>query len=127
MTRSRKRRSGRRNVRRRGRLPQCISGRCGTRRGRLLGDAGAEDFGLGLEIDDQVGGGNVGGEGLVVALVELEFGVVKIEIGEDAILFHEEVGEDRAGSFDGKSLAEALLAFDEEMHLGAKAEPGLAL
>src|SRR5260370_28268530 len=31
--------------------------------GGFFGDAGAEDFGLGLEIDDQVGSGNVRGEG----------------------------------------------------------------
>jgi hypothetical protein len=88
--------------------------------GGFLGDAGAEDFGLGLEIDDQVRGGDVRREGFVVALVELEFGVVEIEVGEDAVFFHEEIGEDRAWSFDGKGFAEAPLAFDEEMHLGAK-------
>ncbi len=44
--------------------------------GGLFGDAGAEDLGLGLEIDDQVGSGKVRGEGFVIALVELEFGIV---------------------------------------------------
>src|SRR5260370_6242291 len=93
--------------------------------GGFFGDAGAEDFGLGLEIDDQVGSGNVRGEGFVVALVELEFSVIEIEIGEDAVLFHEEIGEDGAGSFDGEGFAEALLAFDEEVHLGAQGGAGL--
>src|ERR1700687_2080785 len=92
--------------------------------GGFFGDAGAEDFGLGLEIDDQIGSGNVRGEGFVVALVELELGVVEIEIGEDAVLFHEEVGENGAGSFDGEGFAEALLALDEEVHLGAKGGAG---
>src|SRR6266436_5812114 len=91
----------------------------------FLGDAGAEDFGLGLEVDDQVGSGNVGSEGFIVALVELELGVVKIKVGEDAVFFHEEIGEDRAGSFDGEGFAEALLALDEEVHLGAKGGAGL--
>src|SRR5712692_6354793 len=95
--------------------------------GGFFGDAGAEDFGLGLEIDDQVGCGNVGGEGFVVTLVELELGVVEIEVGEDAVLFHEEIGEDRAGSVDGEGFAEALLALGEEMHLGAKSRSGLGV
>jgi hypothetical protein len=88
--------------------------------GGFFGDAGAKDFGLGLKIDDQVGSGNVSGEGFIVALVELELGVVEIEIGEDAVFFHEEIGEDGAGSFDGEGFAEAFLALDEEVHLSAK-------
>jgi len=92
--------------------------------GGFFGDAGAEDFGLGLEIDDQIGSGNVRGERLVIALVELELGVVEIEIGEDAVLFHEEIGENGAGSFDGEGFAETLLALDEEVHLGAKGGAG---
>src|SRR5258708_7676590 len=90
----------------------------------FLGDAGAEDFGLGLEINDQIGGGNVRGEGFVVALVELELFVVEIEIGEDAVLFHEEVGEEGAGRFDGEGFAKAFLALDEEVHLCAKSGAG---
>jgi hypothetical protein len=104
-----------------------FGGNVGFVAGSFLGDARAEDFGLGLEIDDQVGSGNVHGEGFVVALVELELGVIEIEIGEDAVLFHEEVGEDGAGSFDGEGFAEALLAFDEEVHLGAKGRAGLGV
>ncbi len=88
--------------------------------GGFFGDAGAKDFGLGLKIDDQVGSWNVRGEGFVIALVELEFRVVEIEVGEDAVFFHEEIGEDRAGSFDGEGFAKALLALDEEVHLSAK-------
>src|SRR5216683_1475595 len=102
-----------------------FGGDVGLVAGGFLGDAGAEDFGLGLEIDDQIGSGNVGGEGFVVALVELELGVVEIEVGEDAVLFHEEIGEHGAGSIDGEGFAEALLALDEEIHLGAKSGAGL--
>src|SRR6202171_879874 len=92
--------------------------------GGFFGDTGAEDFGFGLEIDDQIGSGNVRGEDFVIALIELELGVVEIEIGEDAVLFHEEIREDGAGSFDGEGFAEALLALDEEVHLGAKGGAG---
>jgi len=102
-----------------------FGGDVGLVAGGFFGDAGAEDFGLGLEIDDQIGSGKVGGEGFVVALVEFEFSVIEIEIGEDAVLFHEEIGEDGAGSFDGEGFAEALLAFDEEVHLGAQGGAGL--
>src|SRR5712664_647503 len=95
--------------------------------GGFLGDAGAEDFRLGLEINDQIGSGNVRGEGFVVALVELELFVVEVEIGEDAVFFHEEVGEDGARRFDGEGFAEALLALDEEVHLCAKGRAGFGL
>jgi len=95
--------------------------------GGFFGNAGAENFGLGLEIDDQVGGGNVRGERFVIALVELELFVIEIEIGEDAVLFHEEIGEDGAGSFDGEGFAEALPALDEEVHLCAKGGAGLGV
>jgi len=104
-----------------------LGGDVGFVAGGFLGDAGAEDFRLGLEINDQVGSGNVGGEGFVVALVELEFGVVEIEIGEDAVFFHEEIGEHGAGSFDGEGFAEALLAFDEEVHLSAESGAGFGV
>ncbi len=95
--------------------------------GSFFGDARAEDFGLGLEINDQVGSGDVRGEGFVIALVKLELFVVEIEIGEDAVLFHEEVGEGRTGGFDGKGFAETFLALDEEVHLRAESCAGLFL
>src|SRR5215471_2956858 len=71
----------------------------------FLGDARAEDFRLGLQINDKVGGRQIGGEKFVVALVELEFVVVEIEIGEDAVLFEEKVGEQEARGFDGEGVA----------------------
>ncbi len=102
-----------------------FGGDVGLVAGGFFGDARAKDFGLGLEVDDQVGSGNVRGEGFVIALVELELGVVEIEVGENAVLFHEEIGEDRAGSFNGEGFAEALLALNEEVHLSAKSGAGL--
>jgi len=50
-----------------------FGGRCGIRRGRaFFGRMGRarRTSGLGLEVDDQIGGGNVRGEGFVIALVE---------------------------------------------------------
>src|SRR5216683_3740549 len=95
--------------------------------GSLFGDAGAEDFGLGLEIDDEIGSGKVRGEGFVIALVELELFVGEVEIGEDAVFLHEEIGEERAGSFDGEGFAQALLALDEEVHLRAEGGAGFCI
>ncbi len=93
----------------------------------FFGDAGAEDFGLGLQVDDEIGSGNAGGQGIVIAVVKLELFVIEIEIGEDAVFFEEEIGEDRAGSFDGERFANAFLAFDEEIHLGAEGGAGFFL
>src|SRR6266705_824302 len=92
-----------------------------------LDDATTEDFGLGLEIDGEIGGGKVRGEGFVVARVELELFVGEVEIGEDAVLFHEEIGEEGTGGFDGEGFAEALLPLDEEVHLGAEGGAGFCI
>jgi len=93
----------------------------------FFGDAGAENFGLGLEVDDEIGSGNVRGQGFVVAVVEFELFVIEIEIGEDAVFFEEEIGEDRAGSFHSESFADSFLAFDQEIHLGAEGGAGFFL
>ena len=73
-----------------------------------------------MEVDDQIRCRDVRGECFVVALVELELGVVEIEVGEDAVLFHQEIGEHWARSVNGEGFAEALLTLDEEVHLRAK-------
>ena len=91
----------------------------------FFGDARAKDFGRGLEIDDQVRGGNPGGERFVVALVEFQLFVIEIQVGENAVLFHEEIREEGAGSFDGEGFAEAFLALDEEIHMRAESGTGL--
>lgn len=95
--------------------------------GGLFGDAGAKNLGLGLKIDDEIGSGDTGGERFVIAIVKLQLFVIEIEIGEDAVLFEEEIGEDRAGRFNGERFANALLALDEEIHLGAEGGAGLFL
>ena len=93
--------------------------------GGLFRDARAQDFRLGLKINDQVGRGNVGGESRVIAFVKLQFFVVEIEVSEDAILLHQVVGEDGAGSFDSQSFTQPFLPFDKEVHLGAESGAGL--
>jgi hypothetical protein len=91
-------------------------------------DARAEDFRTGLEVDDQVGSGKASGKSFVVALVELQFFVVEIDVGEDAIFFDQEVRKDGPGSFarwEEEGLAEAAVALHEEIHLGAEGGAGL--
>ena len=93
--------------------------------GSFFGDARAEHFGLGLQVDDEVGSGKIGGEQFVVTLVQLELLIVEIEIGEDAVLFEEKVGQNQAGSFDGQGFAKVLLPLDQEVHLRAEGGAGL--
>src|SRR5258707_14362563 len=95
--------------------------------GGFFGDARAQNFRLGLEVDDQVGRGKLRGERFVVALVELQLFVIEIEIGEDAVFLHQEIGDDRAGRFDGQRFAKALLAVHQEVHLRAQGGAGLFL
>ncbi len=95
--------------------------------GSFFGDALAQDFGLGLQVNDEIGGGNACGERFVIALVELELAVVEVEIGKDAVFFEKKVGEHRAGSLHAQGFAQALPALEEEIHLGAKSSPGLGL
>lgn len=95
--------------------------------GGFLGDARAEDLRLRLEVDDEIGSGNAGGERFVVTVVKFELFVVEIEVGEDAVFLEEEIGEDGPRSFNGESFANALLAFDEEIHLGAEGCAGFFL
>jgi len=90
----------------------------------FFGDAGAEDFGFGLQVDDEIGSGDVFGENFEVALIEFEFFVIEIEVGEDAVFFEQEIGEDGAGSFHLESFADTLLAFHQEIHLGAEGGAG---
>ncbi len=102
-------------------------GNLGFFAGGFFGDARAQHFRLGLEVDDQIGRGKLGGQRFVVAVVELQLFVIEIEIGEDAVLLHQEIGDDRAGGFDGEGLAQALLAVHQEIHLGAQSGAGLFL
>lgn len=102
-----------------------LEGNLGFLPGGFFGDARTQYFGFGLEIDDEIGSGELGGENFVVALVQLELFIIEIEIGEDPVLFHEEVRDHRAGSFDSESITEMALAFHQEIHLGAKSGAGL--
>src|SRR6266478_836316 len=59
----------------------------------FFGDARAQHFRLGLKVDDQVGSGQLGSQRFVVAVVELQLFVIQIEVGEDAVLLHQEIGD----------------------------------
>jgi len=85
--------------------------------GGFFGDAGAEDFGLGLEIDDQIGSGNVRGKGGVIALVELQLFVVEIEVGERT----------GPGASTARASRRRFWRSRRKYIWARKAEPGLAL
>ena len=88
--------------------------------GFFLGDSGAQDFRFGLQVNHQIGFGEFGGDGFVVAFVKFEFRVIEIQIGENAVFFHEEIADDGTGRVSRHGLADAFLALDQEVHLGAE-------
>ncbi len=92
----------------------------------FLSDAAEEHFGLGLEVDHEIGIGEFDGESFVITLVEFEFVVVEAEIGKDAIFFHQKIAQDEAGSIGRKSFPDTLLAFHKEVHLGTESGAGKA-
>jgi len=101
-----------------------VGGDVGFAVGGFFGDACAKGFGLGLQIDDEIGSGNFAREEIVVAFVEFQLFVIEIEVGEDAVFFHQEIGEKRSGRIGGEGFAEALLALEEKVHLGAEGGAG---
>jgi hypothetical protein len=94
--------------------------------GFFLGDAAQQHFRLGLEVDDQVGIGEFDCQGLVIALVQFEFLVVKAEVGKDAVFLHQKVAQDQTGGIGGKSFTDALLPLHQEVHLSAESGAGEA-
>ena len=57
---------------------------------------------------------------LVVAFVKFQFQVIQIEIGKNAVFFHQEIADDRAGRFCRHGLADTLLALNQKVHLRAE-------
>ena len=90
----------------------------------LLVDALAQHFGGRLQVDDQVGRRQFGGEALEIALVQLQFFVVEVEVGEDLVLLEQEIGDQRARRFGREGVAQALVALVQEIHLRAKRRAG---
>jgi len=90
----------------------------------LFGNACAENLRLGLEIDDEVRFGEFEGKGLVVSLVEFQLGVVEIEIGENTVFLHQEIGNDGTGGITSEGFADAFLALHEEIELSVKGGTG---
>jgi len=92
--------------------------------GGFFGDASAKRFRLGLKINDQIGRGDIACEKVVITFVKFQFFVVEIEIGEDAVFFHEEIREKRRGRIGGEGFAQALLALQQKVHLRAQRRAG---
>jgi peptidoglycan-N-acetylglucosamine deacetylase len=97
--------------------------------GAFAGDAFAADallesVGRGLEVDDELGGGDFGAEHLIVAVVKVEFGVGEIDVGEDLVLLEKIIG-DHGGS-EVLEITLLLVARHEEPHLGGEGHARLA-
>ena len=91
----------------------------------FLGDACAKHFRFGLQIDDKIRFRELDSKGFVIALIELQFGIVEVEVGEDAVFFHQVIGNDRSGSVARKGFPDALLALHQEIQLSVKGRTGL--
>jgi len=91
----------------------------------FFGDALAQDFWPGLEIDDQVRARKASGQKLEITVVELQFLVVEIDAGENLVLFEDEIADDRAGLVGNAGVGEAAMALVEEIQLRAKGSAGL--
>src|SRR5579863_1440064 len=90
------------------------------RRVAFLGDALAQDLGLGLQVDDEVGRGNGGRKDVEIAFVELQLFVVEIDVGEDLVLLEKEIADDGRGGLLRMDAGKAAMAFVEKIHLSAE-------
>src|SRR5712692_11673394 len=86
----------------------------------FLGDAFPQNFRLGLEIDNQVGWPKLGSKPFEVTVVELQFFVVEIQVGEDLVLLEQKIRQHRPGGFHGERFVQAAVAFHQEIHLRAE-------
>ncbi len=93
----------------------------------FFGDARAQRFRLGLQINHEVRRGNFAGVQIVIAFVEFQLFVIEIQVGEDAVFFHQEIGEQRRGRIRGEGFAQSFLALQQKVHLRAKGGAGFFL
>src|ERR1700687_3178475 len=52
-----------------------------------------EDFGRGLQVDDEVGRGQLRAEIMVIAVVDFQFLIIEVEAGKNLVLFEDEIGD----------------------------------
>src|ERR1700733_9882284 len=89
-----------------------------------LGDALAQNFGLGLKINHEIGDGRSAREHIEIALVKFQLFVVEIDVGENFVLLEKKIADDHGGIIVEAQLGKLTIAFHEEMHLGAKSGTG---
>src|SRR5579862_4993003 len=84
-------------------------------RGRFFpGDALAQDFGRGLEVDHQIGRLQSRGEHFKVPLVKLQFLVVEIDVSEYLVLLEQKIGN-QGRRVDPLRLQETLVPLDQKI------------
>src|SRR5260370_27139046 len=99
---------------------EIFGGNLGFFASALLGDAFPQNFRLGLEIDNQVGWPKLGSKPLEVTVVELQFFVVEIQVGEDLVLLEQKIRQHRPGGFHGERFVQAAGAVHQKIHLRAQ-------
>jgi hypothetical protein len=81
-----------------------------------------------LEVDDEIGGGQLGAEEFVITVVDGKLVVAEVEVGEEFVLLEDVVGDDYllriVGGGEG---AELLEAADEKGKLSLESGSGLAI
>ena len=85
-----------------------------------------EDIHRGLQVDDELRRRELRAEHLIVAVVHVEFGVAKIEVGEELVFFEDVIDDDdlaRSGS--DLELPQLFVALDEERELRLEGGSGL--
>ena len=101
--------------------------------GALAGDifaaqAFAQDVERCLKVDDQIRGGQLGTEELVVTIVNSQFVIAEVEVGEELVFLKDVIGDDdllhTAGGGQGPQL---LKAANEKSKLGLESCPGLTI
>src|ERR1700733_8369875 len=85
-----------------------------------LGDALAQNFGLGLKINHEIGDGRSAREHIEIALVKFQLFVVEIDVGENFVLLEKKIADDHGGIIVEAQLGKLTIAFQGGMHLGAK-------
>src|SRR5260221_5090553 len=55
------------------------------------------------------------------------FRSIEIEVGEDAIFFHQKIGKHGRGRIRGKGFTDALLTFHQEIHLSAQSRTCISI
>jgi hypothetical protein len=96
--------------------------------GVFAAEALFEDIERSLQVDDEVGSGQWGAEEFVVTVVDVEFFVAEVEVGEEFVFLEDVVGDyDFLRVAGGSQGEELFVTADEERELGLESGSGFAI